>query len=235
MLGGMGKPDRRAGRRHPPRPHRGADRRLHLLGLQGRRRLRRHPRRPLRDAAGHLRPQVDGPGVTMTTKRVTLLILAIIVIASPLFFPSNYYYRVGSLIFVNGLAVTGMVILTGYAGQISLGHAGFAGIGAYACALAPVHLGLHPGLAAILGAAISAAARLAGRPPGPPPQGLLPRRRHPRPRHPRLHGARQRGLADRAAPTASRSPTSASTTCSKPSASTSPTRSSGTSSPASCW
>ena len=182
------------------------------LGLQGRRRLRRHPRRPLRDAAGHLRPQVDGPGVTMTTKRVTLLILAIIVIASPLFFPSNYYYRVGSLIFVNGLAVTGIVILTGYAGQISLGHAGFAGIGAYACALAPVHLGLHPGLAAILGAAISAALAWARRPPGPPPQGLLPRRRHPRPRHPRLHGARQRGLADRAAPTASRSPTSASTT-----------------------
>ena len=125
------------------------------LGLQGRRRLRRDPGRPLRDAAGHLRPQVDGPGVTMTTKRVTLLILAIIVIASPLFFPSNYYYRVGSLIFVNGLAVTGMVILIGYAGQISLGHAGFAGIGGYACALAPVHLGLHPGLAAILGAAIS--------------------------------------------------------------------------------
>ena len=92
----------------------------------------------------------------MTTKRVTLLILAIIVIASPVFFPSSYYYRVGSLIFVNGLAVTGMVILIGYAGQISLGHAGFAGIGGYACALAPVHLGLHPGLAAILGAAISA-------------------------------------------------------------------------------
>jgi branched-chain amino acid transport system permease protein len=101
----------------------------------------------------------------MTAKRATLLILAIIVIASPFFFPSNYYYRVGSLIFVNGLAVTGIVILTGYAGQISLGHAGFAGIGAYACALAPVHLGLHPGLAAILGAAASAAvAWLVGRP-----------------------------------------------------------------------
>ena len=91
----------------------------------------------------------------MTTKRVTLLILAIVVIASPMFFPSNYYYRVGSLIFVNGLAVTGLVILIGYAGQVSLGHAGFAGIGGYACALAPSHLGLHPGLAAILGAVLS--------------------------------------------------------------------------------
>lgn len=101
----------------------------------------------------------------MSTKHITLLILAAIVIASPLFFPSNYYYRVGSLIFVNGLAVTGIVILTGYAGQISLGHAGFAGIGGYACALAPAHLGLHPGLAAILGAAVSGAlAWVVGRP-----------------------------------------------------------------------
>ena len=101
----------------------------------------------------------------MRAKHVTLLILAALVIASPFFFPSNYYYRVGSLIFVNGLAVTGIVILTGFAGQISLGHAGFAGIGAYACALAPIHLGLHPGLAAFLGAAVSGAlAWLVGRP-----------------------------------------------------------------------
>ncbi|WP_210240223.1 branched-chain amino acid ABC transporter permease [Amaricoccus solimangrovi] len=101
----------------------------------------------------------------MTTKRATLLILAAIVIVSPFFFPSNYYYRVGSLIFVNALAVTGIVILTGYAGQVSLGHAGFAGIGGYACALAPVHLGLHPGLAALFGAALSGGvAWLVGRP-----------------------------------------------------------------------
>ncbi|TPE51902.1 branched-chain amino acid ABC transporter permease [Amaricoccus solimangrovi] len=103
--------------------------------------------------------------MTMTTKRATLLILAAIVIVSPFFFPSNYYYRVGSLIFVNALAVTGIVILTGYAGQVSLGHAGFAGIGGYACALAPVHLGLHPGLAALFGAALSGGvAWLVGRP-----------------------------------------------------------------------
>lgn len=103
--------------------------------------------------------------MTMTTKRVTLLILAIVVIVSPMFFPSNYYYRIGSLIFVNGLAVTGIVVLIGYAGQVSLGHAGFVGIGGYACALAPTHLGLHPGLSAILGAVLSGGiAWLIGRP-----------------------------------------------------------------------
>lgn len=101
----------------------------------------------------------------LSPKSATLLILALLVILSPVLFPSGYYYRVGALIFVNAIAVTGIVILTGYAGQISLGHAGFAGIGAYACALAPVHLGLHPALALVLGAAVSALlAYLVGRP-----------------------------------------------------------------------
>lgn len=101
----------------------------------------------------------------LSSKVTTLLILAAVIAIAPVFFPSSYYFRVGSLIFVNGLAVTGLVILIGYAGQISLGHAGFAGIGAYACALAPVHLGLHPAFAALLGAALSAIiAFLVGRP-----------------------------------------------------------------------
>ena len=101
----------------------------------------------------------------LSSKITTLLILAAVIAIAPVFFPSSYYFRVGSLIFVNGLAVTGLVILIGYAGQISLGHAGFAGIGAYACALAPVHLGLHPAFAALLGALLSAAiAFLVGRP-----------------------------------------------------------------------
>lgn len=101
----------------------------------------------------------------MSSKHVILIVMAALIAVAPLFFPSGYYFRVGSLIFVNALAVTGIVILTGYAGQISLGHAGFAGIGGYACALAPVHLGLHPALAVVLGAAISGVlAWLVGRP-----------------------------------------------------------------------
>ncbi|MCG7505211.1 branched-chain amino acid ABC transporter permease [Mesorhizobium retamae] len=100
-----------------------------------------------------------------SSKHLTLLVLAAIILIAPFGFPSNFYYRIGSLIFVNGLAVTGLVILIGFAGQISLGHAGFAGIGAYACALAPQYLGLHPALAMLLGTALSAAiAWLIGRP-----------------------------------------------------------------------
>lgn len=101
----------------------------------------------------------------MSQKHWALLVLAVLMALAPLLFPSNYYYRIGSLIFVNSIAVVGIVILTGYAGQISLGHAGFAGIGGYACTLAPIYLGLHPALAAVLGAAISGVvAWLVGKP-----------------------------------------------------------------------
>ncbi|WP_029005261.1 branched-chain amino acid ABC transporter permease [Azorhizobium doebereinerae] len=91
----------------------------------------------------------------LSSKQSTLLVLAALMIVSPFFFPSNYYYRIGSLVFVNSIAVVGIVILTGYAGQISLGHAGFLGIGGYACALLPIHLGVPPALAAVLGAVLS--------------------------------------------------------------------------------
>ncbi|MBR9839375.1 MAG: branched-chain amino acid ABC transporter permease [Rhodobacteraceae bacterium] len=103
--------------------------------------------------------------MTGRNKWISLGVLALLIALLPLFFPSGYYYRVGALIFVNALSVVGLVILIGYAGQISLGHAGFAGIGAYACALAPEHLGLHPALALVLGAVISGVmAALIGKP-----------------------------------------------------------------------
>ncbi len=99
------------------------------------------------------------------SKWIQIAIVAALVAVLPFFFPSGYYYRVGALIFVNALSVIGLVILIGYAGQISLGHAGFAGIGAYSTALAPEYLGLHPALSAVLGAVISAGvAALIGRP-----------------------------------------------------------------------
>ena len=102
---------------------------------------------------------------TLPPKYATLIALAALIAVAPLFFPSSFYYRVGALIFINGLAVTGLVVLIGYAGQVSLGHAGFSGIGAYSSALGPIHLGLPPILSLILGAVLSAAvAWVVGRP-----------------------------------------------------------------------
>ena len=68
--------------------------------------------------------------------------MAVIVALLPLFFPSAYYYRVAALVLVFALASTGLNLLMGFAGQVSLGHAGFMGIGAYAVAVGPTHLGV---------------------------------------------------------------------------------------------
>lgn len=101
----------------------------------------------------------------LSPKYATLLLLLVLIAIAPLLFPSSFYYRIGALIFINGLAVIGLVVLIGYAGQISLGHAGFSGIGAYACALGPVHLGLPPVVSLFLGAALSGViAWVVGRP-----------------------------------------------------------------------
>ncbi|MBZ0123561.1 MAG: branched-chain amino acid ABC transporter permease, partial [Roseovarius sp.] len=101
----------------------------------------------------------------ISVRTATLLALTVVILLAPVLFPSSFYYRIGALIFINGLAATGLVILVGYAGQVSLGHAGFSGIGAYACALGPTHLGLPPALSVILGAVISGLlAFLVGRP-----------------------------------------------------------------------
>ena len=94
-----------------------------------------------------------------------LLAFLVLIALAPAFFPSSFYYRVGALIFVNGLAVVGLVVLLGYAGQISLGHAGFVGLGAYASALGPAELGLLPSISLLLGAGVSGLlAWLIGRP-----------------------------------------------------------------------
>jgi len=94
-----------------------------------------------------------------------VLAMAVLVVALPLMFPSAYYYRVAALVFVFALACVGLNLLMGFAGQVSLGHAGFMGIGAYAVAIGPAHLGLPSWLSFLAGAMLSAlVAFVVGRP-----------------------------------------------------------------------
>lgn len=98
-------------------------------------------------------------------RSVILIALAVVMAVLPLLFPSSYYFRVASLVWVSALAAIGLNILMGKAGQVSLGHAGFFGIGAYAVAIGPAHLGLNALLAVLVGALLSALlAFLVGRP-----------------------------------------------------------------------
>jgi branched-chain amino acid transport system permease protein len=93
------------------------------------------------------------------------LAVAAIVIVLPYFFPSAYYFRIGALVYIFALAVVGLNLLMGFAGQVSLGHAGFLGIGAYSVVIGPVYFGLPSWLCVFVGATVSGAvAFLVGRP-----------------------------------------------------------------------
>lgn len=94
-----------------------------------------------------------------------LIPLAAIILVLPLLFPSAYYYRVASLVFIFAIATLGLNLLMGFAGQVSLGHAGFMGVGAYAVAIGPSRLGIAPVFSFIIGAVLSAfLAFVVGRP-----------------------------------------------------------------------
>lgn len=65
---------------------------------------------------------------------------------------------VADLVFIglSALAATGLVLIMGFSGQVSLGHAAFYGIGAYSTAILTVDYGLSPFVAMAVGLAISA-------------------------------------------------------------------------------
>ena len=78
---------------------------------------------------------------------------------------SGFVLRIATLVFIYGLAAVGLNVLVGDAGQVSLGHAGFLGIGAYAVAVGPPALGLPPLVAAAGGIVVAGLLALAvGRP-----------------------------------------------------------------------
>ena len=98
-------------------------------------------------------------------RHTPLLVLAVVLLLLPLVLPNNYYYDIAIRMAINAIIVLGLNLLIGFAGQISLGHAGFIGIGAYASAILPTHFGWHPIVAMVAGAAIaSAIAAIVARP-----------------------------------------------------------------------
>ncbi len=55
---------------------------------------------------------------------------------------SGYLITIATIIVINAIVVCGLNVIVGYAGQISLGHAAFFGIGAYSAALLATKAGL---------------------------------------------------------------------------------------------
>jgi branched-chain amino acid transport system permease protein len=70
----------------------------------------------------------------MTGRRWALPALIVVALALP-FMLSNFRLFQFTLVFVNAIALLGLNVLTGYNGQISLGHAAFYAMGAYTTAI----------------------------------------------------------------------------------------------------
>ncbi|WP_439331232.1 branched-chain amino acid ABC transporter permease [Lysinibacillus antri] len=84
------------------------------------------------------------------------MIFFAVLLCIPLVTSSNYVFSILTMVGFYALVCIGLTTLTGYAGQISLGHAAFYGIGAYSSAVLTGTYGLNPWLAIIIGAVISA-------------------------------------------------------------------------------
>jgi branched-chain amino acid transport system permease protein len=82
-----------------------------------------------------------------------LLAIAALLAVLPLVLPNAYYYDVAIRIAINAIVVIGLNLLIGYTGQISLGHAGFFGLGAYASGVLCTQFDWAPMAALLAGAA----------------------------------------------------------------------------------
>jgi len=90
-------------------------------------------------------------------KRLTgFYILAAVLVLTGVIFPDSYYVTVvGVTVCTNAVLAISLNLLMGYAGQISLGHAAFFGLGAYASAVLTTKYGINPWLAMLAGLGIS--------------------------------------------------------------------------------
>jgi len=73
--------------------------------------------------------------------------LIVIVVLTGMLVSNAYHLQLLTFIGINTLLALGLNMLMGYAGQISLGHAAFYGIGAYTTAILTVHYAISPWLA----------------------------------------------------------------------------------------
>jgi branched-chain amino acid transport system permease protein len=91
---------------------------------------------------------------------LSFLIFTLLIILLPVLSGSTYTLTVGIFSGINAMVAIGLCILMGYAGQVSLGQAGFYGIGAYISSILSVHAGLPIVISAICAMIVAAIAAM---------------------------------------------------------------------------
>jgi len=83
------------------------------------------------------------------------LAFVIVLACLPLVIQSRYYQSIAVIIGLHAIAAVGLSLLMGYAGQVSLGHAAFYGLGAYLSGIGSTTLGLDPWLCMLTAALVT--------------------------------------------------------------------------------
>ena len=78
-----------------------------------------------------------------------------LVMLAPTLLPNNYYLTILILGCLHAMNAVGLCLLVGHAGQISLGHAGFYGLGAYTTSYLSTTVGLSVGLSMLAGVGLT--------------------------------------------------------------------------------
>lgn len=91
----------------------------------------------------------------MTNRYWGLIVVGAVLAVLPFLLPNSYYLDLAIRMAINAVIVLGLNLLIGFAGQISMGHAGFIGIGAFGSAILPTHFGWHPIIALVAGATVA--------------------------------------------------------------------------------
>jgi len=88
--------------------------------------------------------------------KLIYLLLIILLFTLPILFKgSQYFLLLACIIGIYIIVVSGLDILVGYSGQISIGHAAFYAIGAYASVILNVRLGINVWFSIVLGGIIT--------------------------------------------------------------------------------
>ncbi len=127
------------------RLRRTAEPRERVLGLRRRRaqaavRTGGHPRRAPRPADGHVRPPERAQGMRYASRLALLAVLIGVGLLLPRVV-SDFRLVQFATVGIYFIAILGLNFLTGYSGQISLGHGAFMAIGGYTSAILIVHHG----------------------------------------------------------------------------------------------
>lgn len=91
----------------------------------------------------------------MVNDRAIFIVFISLIVIFPFISDSSYTIGIATFAGINSLAAIGLCILMGYAGQVSLGQAGFYGVGAYVSAILSLYFGIPVVLSLIISAIVA--------------------------------------------------------------------------------